>query len=72
DEFGKLGVDLENAERSGNQDRYDDIAAQIRESYRRCGSRHMRLKKIFLVLHEELLSTKQRIKDFADWYRDRD
>ncbi|MCH88329.1 dentin sialophosphoprotein, partial [Trifolium medium] len=38
DEFGKLGVDLENAERSGNQDRYDDIAAQIRESYRRCGS----------------------------------
>ncbi|XP_045787462.1 dentin sialophosphoprotein-like [Trifolium pratense] len=72
DEFNKLGVDLENAERSGNQDRYDGIAAQIMESYRRCGSRHMRLKKIFLVIHEELLSAKQRIKDFADWYRDRD
>ncbi|XP_045787463.1 uncharacterized protein LOC123882865 [Trifolium pratense] len=69
DEFNKLGVDLENAERSGNQDRYDGIAAQIMESYRRCGSRHMRLKKIFLVIHEELLSAKQSIKDFADWYR---
>lgn len=63
-EFQKLGVDLESAKGRDKQ-RYDDILAQLRESYSRCGMRHKRLKKIFLVLHEELKHLKQMIKDFA-------
>ncbi|XP_050874035.1 uncharacterized protein LOC127076426 [Lathyrus oleraceus] len=69
-EFQKFGDDLEYAKSRGDMDGYDNIAEQIKESYRRCGSRHKRLKKIFIVLHEELANIKQRIKDFAESYRD--
>ncbi|XP_050382299.1 uncharacterized protein LOC126799194 isoform X2 [Argentina anserina] len=61
-EFVKLGKDLEFAT---GTDRYKKILDQLKESYRQCGSRHKRLKKIFVVLHEELQHLKQRIKDFA-------
>ncbi|XP_024180246.1 dentin sialophosphoprotein isoform X1 [Rosa chinensis] len=61
-EFLKLGKDLEFA--SGTE-RYYNVLDQLKESYRQCGSRHKRLKKIFVVLHEELKHLKQRIKEFA-------
>ncbi|XP_058743563.1 uncharacterized protein LOC131616291 isoform X1 [Vicia villosa] len=69
-EFQKFGDDLEYAKSRGDMDGYDNIAEQIKESYRRCGSRHKRLKRIFIVLHEELANIKQRIQDFAESYRD--
>ncbi|XP_027334159.1 dentin sialophosphoprotein [Abrus precatorius] len=64
DEFQKLGDEFKCAK----GDRCNEIVEQIRESYRRCGPRHKRLKKIFVVLHHELENIKQRIKDFAEWY----
>lgn len=69
-EFQKLGDDLENAKSKGDMDRYEEIAAQVKESYRRCGARHKRLKKIFIVLHEELVNTKQMIRDFVQSNKD--
>ncbi|XP_024627389.1 uncharacterized protein [Medicago truncatula] len=69
-EFQKLGDDLESAKSKGDMDRYNDIATQIRESYRQCGSRQNRLKKIFIVLHEEMVNTKQRIRDFVQSNKD--
>ncbi|GAB4850411.1 hypothetical protein Ancab_029715 [Ancistrocladus abbreviatus] len=68
DEFEKLGRDLESAKVQKDMERYNNIVAQLRESYRRCAPRHKRLKKIFLVLHEELQNLKQRIKTFAEPY----
>ncbi|RDY01881.1 hypothetical protein CR513_14739, partial [Mucuna pruriens] len=53
DEFQKLGNDLEYA-KGRDMGRYYDILEQLKESYRGCGMRHKRLKKIFLVLHAEL------------------
>ncbi|XP_019424782.1 PREDICTED: dentin sialophosphoprotein-like [Lupinus angustifolius] len=67
DEFQKLGDDLEDA-KGRDMNRYYDIVEQLRESYRRCGPRHKRLKKIFNVLHKEIEQLKRRIKDFAESY----
>ncbi|KAK7389611.1 hypothetical protein VNO78_24788 [Psophocarpus tetragonolobus] len=67
DEFQKLGNDLEYA-KGRDMDRYYDIVEQLKESYRRCGPRHKRLKKIFIVLHAELENLKRKIKDFASSY----
>ncbi|CAJ1951009.1 unnamed protein product [Sphenostylis stenocarpa] len=53
DEFQKLGDDLEHA-KGRNMGRYYDLLEQMKESFRRCGQRHKRLKKIFVVLHLEL------------------
>uniref|UniRef100_A0A2P2IKH8 Dentin sialophosphoprotein isoform X1 n=1 Tax=Rhizophora mucronata TaxID=61149 RepID=A0A2P2IKH8_RHIMU len=66
-EFDKLGKDLESA-KGRDMDRYQKILVQLRESYRRCATRHKRLKKIFVMLHQELANLKQRIKDFAQSY----
>ncbi|XP_054783898.1 uncharacterized protein LOC129290862 [Prosopis cineraria] len=66
-EFLKLGKDLEYA-KGRDMDRYYNILGQLKESYQRCGERHKRLKKIFIVLHGELEQLKQRIKDFARSY----
>ncbi|XP_074276034.1 uncharacterized protein LOC141599813 isoform X2 [Silene latifolia] len=69
-EFQKLGLDLESA-KGRDMERYYSILGHLRDSYRQCGTRHKRLKKIFVVLHEELKDLKQRIKDFAvDYMRD--
>lgn len=62
-EFHKMGRDLENAK--GKDREYYSILRQLKESYRQCGPRHKRLKKIFIVLHEELQHLKQMIKDYA-------
>ncbi|KAK7255530.1 hypothetical protein RIF29_28943 [Crotalaria pallida] len=64
-DFQKLGNDLEYA-KGRDMDRYYDIVGQLRESYQRCGPRHKRLKKIFVVLHKELEQIKRRIKDFVN------
>ncbi|KAK9282375.1 hypothetical protein L1049_005292 [Liquidambar formosana] len=64
DEFHKLGKDLEIA-RGRDMERYYYILGQLKDSYRQCGTRHKRLKGIFIVLHEELKNLKQRIKDYA-------
>nr|KYP54093.1 hypothetical protein KK1_000264 [Cajanus cajan] len=65
DKFQKLGKDLEYA-KDRDMDRYYEILQQMRESYRHCAPRHKRLKKIFVVLHMEVETIKQRIKDFAE------
>ncbi|KAJ8755878.1 hypothetical protein K2173_024423 [Erythroxylum novogranatense] len=66
-EFEKLGKDL-NFAKDRDMDRYHKILAQMRESYGQCSARHKRLKNIFIVLHQELMNVKQRIKDFAHMY----
>lgn len=64
DEFSKLGKDLE-AYKGRDMKRYNDILEQMRSSFRQCGEKHKRLKKIFVVLYEELKHLKQMIKDYA-------
>ncbi|KAK1302626.1 hypothetical protein QJS10_CPB12g01435 [Acorus calamus] len=66
-EFQKLGRELELA-KSRDAEGYYNVLEQIKETYRQCGTRHKRMKKIFVVLHEELKHLKQRIKDFAQKY----
>ncbi|XP_073283077.1 uncharacterized protein [Primulina huaijiensis] len=66
-EFSKLGNELETY-RGRDSKRYQDISEHIQSSFLRCGEKHKRLKKIFIVLHEELRHLKQRIKDFAASY----
>ncbi|KAJ4717943.1 Dentin sialophosphoprotein [Melia azedarach] len=65
--FNKLGKDLEIA-KGKDRERYYKLLGQLKESYHQCGSKHKRLKKIFVVLHEELKHLKQRMKDFAHAY----
>ncbi|CDO97937.1 unnamed protein product [Coffea canephora] len=67
EEFLKYGRDLE-ASKDKDMDRYHDVERQIKESYRHCGARFKRLKKIFLVLHEELQHLKKMIHEFAAPY----
>ncbi|KAJ8535877.1 hypothetical protein K7X08_034278 [Anisodus acutangulus] len=70
-EFMKLGKELE-VSRGRDTQRFYDMLGQLKDSYRKCGPRHKRLKKIFIVLHEELKHLKQMIKNFAVSYaRDR-
>ncbi|XP_044496710.1 dentin sialophosphoprotein-like [Mangifera indica] len=62
--FHKLGKDLKFA-KDRDMERYYKLLGQLENSYHQCGPKHKRLKKIFLVLHEELKHLKQRMKDFA-------
>ncbi|KAG7036444.1 hypothetical protein SDJN02_00061, partial [Cucurbita argyrosperma subsp. argyrosperma] len=66
-EFCKLGKELDSS-RGQDSDKYFNLLGQLKESYRLCSTRHKRLKKIFIVLHEELKHLKERIKDFAQTY----
>lgn len=66
-DFKKLGHDLELAKHR-DMEEYHRILEQLRENYRHCGRTHKRLKKIFVVLHEELACLKKIIKDFAVTY----
>ncbi|XP_038883609.1 dentin sialophosphoprotein isoform X2 [Benincasa hispida] len=63
-EFCKLGKELDSA-RGQDSEKYFNVLGQLKESYRLCSARHKRLKKIFIVLHEELKHIKDRIRDFA-------
>ncbi|XP_044485395.1 uncharacterized protein LOC123210962 [Mangifera indica] len=62
--FNKLGKDLEFAQ-GRDMERYYKLLGQLKVSYHQCGAKHKRLKKIFIVLHEELKHLKQSMKDFA-------
>lgn len=66
-EFCKLGKELDSA-RGQDSEKYFNLLGQLKESYRLCSTRHKRLKKIFIVLHEELKHIKERIRDFAQIY----
>jgi hypothetical protein len=63
-DFQKLGQDLGFA-KGRDVERYNKIVEQIKESYCKYGERHKRLKKVFVVLHEELKHLKQRMRDYA-------
>nr|GMC55702.1 dentin sialophosphoprotein [Ipomoea batatas] len=65
--FSKLGKDLEVC-KGRDMERYYVILEQLKDSYRQCGARHKRLKKIFVVLHEELKHLKQMMTEFAASY----
>ncbi|XP_076953380.1 uncharacterized protein LOC143627444 [Bidens hawaiensis] len=64
-EFQNFGRDLDLA-KGRDTDRYNKILEQLMESYRQCGTKHRRLKKIFVVLHHELQHLKEMVRDFAD------
>ncbi|KAI3777882.1 hypothetical protein L1987_47685 [Smallanthus sonchifolius] len=64
-EFQTFGRDLELA-KGRDIDRHNKILEQLMESYRQCGTKHKRLKKIFVVLHHELQHLKEMIRDFAE------
>ncbi|KAG2306469.1 hypothetical protein Bca4012_084513 [Brassica carinata] len=63
-DFQKLGEDLKLA-KGRDMVRYNKIVEDLNESYRKYGERHKRLKKVFIVLHEELKQLKERMKDYA-------
>ncbi|CAH9090481.1 unnamed protein product [Cuscuta epithymum] len=65
--FSKFGIELE-ASKGRDMERYNDILKQLKDSYHQCGARHKRLKKIFVVLHEELKHLKQMMREFAASY----
>ncbi|KAL8113749.1 uncharacterized protein LOC141668281 isoform X2 [Apium graveolens] len=64
-EFLKFGRDLE-AAKEKDMIKYYSILEELKESYRQCGTRHKRLKKVYLVLHKELKSLKEVIKDYVN------
>lgn len=63
-DFQKLGEDLK-LTKGRDMVRYNKIVEDLNESYRKYGERHKRLKKVFIVLHEELKQLKERMKDYA-------
>ncbi|XP_078432962.1 dentin sialophosphoprotein-like protein [Wolffia australiana] len=66
-EFLKVGQNLESC-KSTDKEAFRSISEQIMQMYRRCRKKHSRMRKIFVVLHDELKTLKQRIKDFAAEY----
>ncbi|XP_076884975.1 uncharacterized protein LOC143534356 isoform X1 [Bidens hawaiensis] len=64
-EFQNFRRDLELA-KGRDVERYNKTLEQLMESYRQCGTKHKRLKKIFVVLHHELQHLKETIKDFVE------
>ncbi|GAB2228027.1 hypothetical protein Droror1_Dr00009856 [Drosera rotundifolia] len=66
-EFEKLASDLQTA-KGRDMERYHKIVSHLKERYRQSGLKHIRMKKIFLVLHEELGHLKQRIVEFGATY----
>ncbi|OMO70859.1 hypothetical protein CCACVL1_18622 [Corchorus capsularis] len=63
-DFEKMGKELEYL-KERDRERYFKTMDQMLESYRQCGMRHKRLKKIFVVLHFELKNLKQRLLEYA-------
>ncbi|CAN6440264.1 unnamed protein product [Victoria cruziana] len=68
--FQKLGCDLELA-KDRDADAYAIALGQLRRAYQQCVERHKQMKKIFIVLYEELKHLKKRIKDYAAVYMSR-
>ncbi|KAF6136182.1 hypothetical protein GIB67_001591 [Kingdonia uniflora] len=65
DKFNKLGDELELAKSDRDTVRYVKLRKQLKENYRQCITKHISLKKIFVVLHKELECLKQRIQEYA-------
>ncbi|CAH9066633.1 unnamed protein product [Cuscuta epithymum] len=63
-EFREIGKDL-NAWKGKDMEKYYEILARLKDSYCQHAPTHKRLKKIFIVLHEELKHLKQMINDFV-------
>eukprot|EP01018_Ginkgo_biloba_P013720 Gb_28958 [translate_table: standard] len=68
EDFQKLERDLQSAKDKGDTKTYATISEQVKKAYSQCASRHKRMKKIFIVLHEELKNLKQRAMDFEARY----
>ncbi|KAL6649362.1 hypothetical protein ACP70R_013586 [Stipagrostis hirtigluma subsp. patula] len=66
-EFLKVEEDL-NVAKERDKEQYYTILGRLRDMYHESGARHKLMKKVFVLLHEELQTMKQRIKDFADAY----
>ncbi|XP_077226630.1 dentin sialophosphoprotein-like protein isoform X2 [Tasmannia lanceolata] len=65
--FDKLRCDIE-LTKGRDTEAFCKIGEQILEAYRQCIGRYKWMKKIFIVLHEELAVIKQRVKDFQQTY----
>ncbi|KAL0837044.1 hypothetical protein Bca101_088934 [Brassica carinata] len=63
-DFQKLGKDLTVA-KGRDMEKCNKIVEHLKESYCKYGERQKRLKKVFVVLHEELKQLKQRMKNYA-------
>ncbi|XP_020678943.2 uncharacterized protein LOC110097065 isoform X1 [Dendrobium catenatum] len=63
-DFLKVGDDIELA-RGRDMEEYYKLVEKLRQMYHQRGERHKEMKKIFILLHDELKTLKQRIKDFA-------
>ncbi|KAL0909619.1 hypothetical protein M5K25_020504 [Dendrobium thyrsiflorum] len=63
-DFLKVGDDIELA-RGRDMGEYFNLVEKLRQMYIQRGERHKEMKKIFILLHDELKTLKQRIKDFA-------
>ncbi|WOL09439.1 hypothetical protein Cni_G18192 [Canna indica] len=66
-DFLQVGNDLEIAEERDVKEYYN-VVEKLREMYLHCRERNKRMKKVFILLHEELKNLKQRIKSFAEDY----
>lgn len=67
DDYLQLGNELKDA-KERDMGEYCGIQEELKQMYILNGANHKRLKKIFLLLHEELKTLKERIKDFAQAY----
>ncbi|PKA49518.1 hypothetical protein AXF42_Ash004058 [Apostasia shenzhenica] len=63
-DFLKVGDDIQLA-KSRNMSEYNSLVEKLKQMYLHSGERHKQMKRIFFLLHEELQTLKQRIKDFA-------
>lgn len=68
EDFQKLGKALQSAKDKGDAQLFATISEQVKKAYSHCALRHKRMKKVFLVLHEELKNLKQRARDFDARY----
>ncbi|KAK4772274.1 hypothetical protein SAY86_014049 [Trapa natans] len=64
DEFERLGKEV-NLVKGRDLEGYKYAAAQLRDSFSLYGSKHKRLKKIFVVLHAELTHLKKMMTEFV-------
>ncbi|KAJ1298463.1 hypothetical protein BS78_01G455600 [Paspalum vaginatum] len=66
-EFLKIQEEL-NVAKERDKEQYYNIMEGLRDKYLESGARHKLMKKVFVLLHEEMQNMKQRIKDFTEAY----
>ncbi|KAK3150700.1 hypothetical protein QOZ80_3AG0236550 [Eleusine coracana subsp. coracana] len=66
-EYLEVEKDLKDA-KERDKEQYYNILARLNDMYRESVGRHKLMKKVFVLLHEELQVIKQRIKDFVEAY----